>query len=50
MTRYALPRKTSADMSTTTALKLWWEDILSTHKKIIQGEIESEKGLGDHDP
>lgn len=46
MTRYVLPRKISADMSTTTALKLWWEDIPST----LQGEIESEKGLWDHDP
>lgn len=50
ITRYTLPRKTSADMAATTALKLWWEEIPPTHKKIILDKIESEKGLWDHDP
>ena len=49
MVRYALPRKTSADMATVTALRAWWDDIPETHKKIILDEIENEKGLWDND-
>lgn len=49
MVRYALPRKTSADMATVTALKSWWSDIPETHKKIILSEMESEKGMWDND-
>ncbi len=49
MVRYALPRKTSADMATVTALKSWWKEIPATHKKMILQEMESEKGLWGND-
>ena len=50
MVRYALPRKTSADMATTTALKWWWDEIPETHRKIIIEEIEGGKALYGNDP
>ena len=50
MVRYALPRKTAADMATTSALRVWWKDIPSTQKNIILEEIKREKDLRDHDP
>jgi hypothetical protein len=50
MVRYALPRKTSADMATTTALRWWWEEIPQAHKKIILEEIRDGKDLYGNDP
>jgi len=50
MVRYALPRKTSADMATVSALKSWWSDIPEAHRKIIIDEIKSEKDLYENDP
>ena len=49
MVRYALPRKTSADMATVTALRAWWDDIPETHKKIILSDITAGKGLWEND-
>ena len=49
MVRYALPRKTSADMATNTALKSWWKHIPVTHRRTILQEMESEKGMWDND-
>ena len=49
MVRYATARNTSADMATTTALKVWWEDIPNTHKHIIIEEIASGKDLYGYD-
>jgi len=51
MARYALPRKTSADMATTAALRIYWSQIPETHKKRILEEIENTKDLyPEHDP
>lgn len=50
MVRYALPRKTSADMATATALKWWWSELPETHRKIIIEEIEGGKDLYGNDP
>lgn len=47
--RYALGRKTSADMACTTSLKFWWDEIPENQQKIILEEIESEKNLIGHD-
>ena len=49
MVRYALPRETSADMATVTALRSWWREIPNTHRKRILEEIKSEKGLWGQD-
>lgn len=50
MVRYALPRTTSADMATTSALKVYWEDIPDNHKKMIIEHIEVEKDMYGKDP
>ena len=47
--RYAIPRNTSADMAIMTALKSWWSDIPTTHRKQIEDTIKSEKGLYGND-
>lgn len=50
MVRYALSRKTSADMATVSALRSNWDIIPSIHRDIILKEIESELNLFDEDP
>jgi hypothetical protein len=50
MVRYALPRKTSADMATTTALRWWWDEIPAVHRQRIIAEIEEGKDLYGNDP
>lgn len=50
MVRYSLPRKTSADMATTSALKVYWEEIPGSHKKMILEHIRDEKGFYGKDP
>jgi hypothetical protein len=50
MVRYALPRKTSADMATTTALRWWWDEIPEVHRQRIIAEIEECKDLYGNDP
>ena len=49
-TRYAIPRRTSADMAVTSALRVWWDDISPKVQKMILGEISSECRLYDNDP
>ena len=50
MTRYALPRNTSADMATTSALKVLWDEVLDADRQRIIDTIESEKDLYGNDP
>jgi len=49
MTRYSLPRNTSSDMATTSALRVFWSQLKEVHRKRIVETIESEKDLYGYD-
>jgi len=48
--RYALPRQTSADFATISALKHWWPDISERVQKQVISEINDEKDIHHDNP